>query len=93
MKLPKNLLVRNISTNDVYYKSQLLIFTFNNNALASNKKFFTHPQTAKKIEAEVSPMLHHFVHTYMNPEIEKIFEIVIPACWLWEDLNLLKHMF
>lgn len=61
MDFQKNLSMPNITTNDVYYKRQLTLNTFNIHELSTSKSyFFCYPETvAKKGSDEVCSFLHH----------------------------------
>lgn len=75
MDFQKNLPVPNITSNDVYYKRQLPVYSFNVHVLASNKSvFYAYPQTVGRKGADnVSSMSHHFVCNFVAPEVEDFF--------------------
>ncbi|KAJ8884116.1 hypothetical protein PR048_015973 [Dryococelus australis] len=71
----------NISTNDVYYKRQLPVFTFKIRILSSNESYFyCYDETIGwKGTDEVVFMLYHFISTQLNQEIKR-FEIFCDSC-------------
>ncbi|KAJ8918941.1 hypothetical protein NQ315_016843 [Exocentrus adspersus] len=74
MDFQKNLPVPNITSNDVYYKRQLSVFSFNIHILATNESvFYVYPETvARKGSDEVLSMLHHFIMNYLDQEIKHV---------------------
>lgn len=81
MDFAKNLPVPNISTNDVYYKRQLSIFSFNIHVLSTSQSiFYTYPETnGRKGCDEVCSMLHHFVYNFL-PSSVRVLEIFCDSC-------------
>lgn len=77
----KNLPLPNISTNDVYYKRQLSMYTFNIHILSTGRSiFFMYPQTvAKKGADEVVSMLHSFITTVLDPRVRHL-DIFCDSC-------------
>jgi hypothetical protein len=64
----KNLSLPNITTNDVYYKSQLNVYAFNIHILSTAKSvFYIYPETiGKKGSDDVCSMLHDFLWNFLD---------------------------
>ena len=64
----------NISTNDVYYKRQLSIFSFNIYVLSSGKSvFFTYPEfVARKGSDEVASFLTFFIWNILQASVRHL---------------------
>lgn len=77
----QNLPMPNISTNDVYYKRQLSLYTFNIHTLSNGDSvFYIYPQiTARKGANEVVSMLHHFITTILNSSVRHL-QIFCDSC-------------
>lgn len=76
MDFQKNVPLPNITTNDVYYKRQLSMYSFNIHVLSTGKSaFYTYPETvAKKGSNDVVSFLHHFVYNILDQRVRH-FEI------------------
>lgn len=74
MDYQKNISLPNITTNDVYYKRQLSMFSFNIHVLSNaDSYFYTYPEyMAKKGSDEVSSFLFHFIMNYLPAEVEHL---------------------
>lgn len=74
MDFQKNLSTPNISTNDVYYKRQLSVFTFNIHVLSNSESYFyCYDETiGGKGADEVVSMLHHFIFTQLNEDVKHV---------------------
>lgn len=70
----KNLCVPNISTNDVYYKSQLNVYAFNIHILSTAQSvFYIYPETVgKKGSDDVCSMLHNFFYNFLDPKVKNL---------------------
>nr|CAD7265023.1 unnamed protein product [Timema shepardi] len=70
----KNLPVPNITTSDVYFKRQLSFYVFNIHVLATGLSImYTYDQTvARKGANDVVSMLHHFINTFLDFEVEEL---------------------
>lgn len=77
----KNLPLPNITTNDVYYKRQLSLYSLNIHVLSTSQAiFYTFPETVgNKGSDSVSSLLHHFVFNYLNEEVQHL-EIFCDSC-------------
>lgn len=71
----KNLPVPNLSTNDVYYRRQLSVFSFNIHVLSSNRSvFYTYPETiGNKGSDDVTSMIHHFVYNFLDMNVRHLY--------------------
>lgn len=74
MDYQKNISLPNITTNDVYYKRQLSMFSFNIHVLSNAQSFFyTYPEyIAKKGANEVCSFLFDFCMNHLPREVEKL---------------------
>lgn len=81
MDFAKNLPTPNISTNDVYYKRQLSVYSFNIHVLSNSKSiFYMYPETVgRKGSDEVCSMLHHFVYNFLDERVRHL-EIFCDSC-------------
>lgn len=70
----KNVHVPNISTNDVYYKRQLSVFTFNVHTLSTGASvFYTYPETVgKKGSDDVCSMLHNYFYDHLDLNVRRV---------------------
>lgn len=77
----KNLPIPNITTNDVYYKRQLSIYSFNIHVLSTSQSiFYMYPEiVGKKGSDDVCSLLHHFLYNYLHPEVRQL-EIFCDSC-------------
>jgi hypothetical protein len=77
----KNLPCPNLSTNDVYYRRQLSFYLFNVHVLSNHEViFYAYDETiAKKGANDVCSMLHHFITTFLKPEVKHL-EIFLDSC-------------
>ena len=71
----KNLPCPNVSTNDVYYRRQLSIFTFTIHALESKKVYlYTNDETTgRKGAHDVFSLLQHFFFTKVPENVKEVF--------------------
>ncbi|KAJ8894283.1 hypothetical protein PR048_006897 [Dryococelus australis] len=67
MDYQKNVSLPNITTNDVYYRRQLSVYTFHIHVLSNGKSYFyTYPEfTAKKGSDEVASFLFDFIVNHL----------------------------
>lgn len=74
MDFQKNVSLPKISTNDVYYRRQLSIFSFNIHVLHSGESvFYTYPETtAKKSPNEVVSFLMHFLYNHVSDTVKHL---------------------
>lgn len=74
MDYQKNIPLPNITTNDVYYRRQLSMYTFNIHVLSSLKSYFyTYPEyIARKGSDEVCSFLFDFIMNYLPPEVQDL---------------------
>lgn len=81
MDFAKNLPTPNISTNDVYYKRQLSVYSFNIHVLSSNQSiFYMYPETTgRKGSDEVCSLLHHFIYNFLDDKVRHL-EIFCDSC-------------
>ena len=72
MDFQKNISLPKVSTNDVYYRRQLSVFSFNIHVLHSGESiFYTYPETiAKKSPNEVVSFLVHFLYNYVSDTVK-----------------------
>lgn len=77
----KNVPVPNITTNDVYYKRQLSIYSFNIHVLStSHSVFYMYPETTgNKGSDSVSSLLHHFLFNFLGEDVRHL-EIFCDSC-------------
>lgn len=70
----KNSSLPNITTNDVYYRRQLSMYTFNIHVLSSSESYFyTYPEyVAKKGSDEVCSFLFHFIINSLDTEVQNL---------------------
>lgn len=70
----KNLCVPNITTNDVYFKSQLNVYAFNIHTLSTAQSvFYIYPETVgKKGSDDVCSLLHHFLYNFLDPNVKHL---------------------
>lgn len=70
----KNVSLPNITTNDVYYRRQLSMYTFNIHVLSTGQSYFyCYPETtAKKGSNEVMSFLHHFIINYLDKRVKQL---------------------
>jgi hypothetical protein len=76
MDFQKNVPLPNITTNDVYYKRQLSMYSFNIHILSTGRSaFYTYPETvAKKGSNDVVSFLYHFAYNILDERVNH-FEI------------------
>lgn len=74
MDFQKNISLPNITTNDVYYRRQLSIFSFNIHTLSSGKScFLTYPEfVSRKGSDEVSSFLFFFIFNELPIEVRHL---------------------
>lgn len=74
MEFQKNVPVPNITTNDVYYKRQLIFCMFNIHILSTDESFFfVYPETVGyKGANEVASFLFYFVMTILDPSVKEL---------------------
>lgn len=74
MDFAKNISIPNLNTNDVYYKRQLSMYSFNIHVLSSNQSFFYvyHEGIAKKSPNEIASFLFHFINNYLDDDVEQL---------------------
>lgn len=74
MDYQKNVSLPNITTNDVYYRRQLSMYTFNIHVLATGRSyFFCYPETAsKKGSMEVMSFLHYFIVHCLDKNVKHL---------------------
>lgn len=77
----KNLPSPNIATNDVYYKRQLSLYTFNVHNLADDSvHLYCYDETqGKKGADDVASMLRHFFTTILPPDVKHL-ELFCDSC-------------
>lgn len=82
----KNLPVPNTSTNDVYYRRQLSVYTFNIPGLSSGKSvFYTYPKTVgNKGSDDVYSMIHNFVYNHIDEKVRCLY-LFCDSCGGVED--------
>ena len=70
----KNLSVPNITTNDVYYRRQLSVYSFNVHVLHSNEVFvYCYDETiARKGSDDVCSMLNNFLSTHVPENVTQV---------------------
>lgn len=81
MDFAKNLPSPNIQTNDVYYKRQLSLYSFNIHVLATKDSYFyCYDETvARKGADEVVSILDNFISTYVPMEVKDL-QIFCDSC-------------
>lgn len=74
MDFAKNLPTPNISTNDVYYKRQLSVYSFNVHVLSNSQSiFYMYPETiGRKGSDEVCSFLHDFVYNFLDERVRHL---------------------
>lgn len=74
MDFQKNISLPKVSTNDVYYRRQLSVFSFNIHILHSGESiFYTYPETvSKKGPNEVVSFLVHFLYNYVSDTVKHL---------------------
>lgn len=77
MDFQKNVSLPNISTNDVYYKRQLSMFSFNVHTLSNNNAtFYCYPEVnGKKGPEEVASFLFHYLNNFVDTDWVKTVHI------------------
>lgn len=75
MDFQKNLPCPNITTNLVYYKRQLSVYSFNIHRLSDNKScFYVYPESVgNKGSNEVVSFLNNFINNEMSPDVENLY--------------------
>ena len=70
----KNVSLPQIATNDVYYKRQLSMYSFNVHVLATGESIFYvyHEGIAKKGPNEVASFLFYFIMNYLGKEVQEL---------------------
>ncbi|KAJ8890441.1 hypothetical protein PR048_009950 [Dryococelus australis] len=70
----KNLPMHKITTNDVYYRWQLSLYSFNIHTLSTGDSiFYCYPETeGRKGSDEVTSFLHHFIFNLLDPKVKDI---------------------
>ncbi|PSN42801.1 hypothetical protein C0J52_20545 [Blattella germanica] len=81
MDFQKNLHLPNISTNDVYYRRQLSLYSFNIHVLSTSESFFyCYPETVGgKGSDEVVSMLLNFIFTKLDTKVKHL-EVFCDSC-------------
>lgn len=81
MDFAKNLPLPNISTNDVYYKRQLSVYSFTIHVLSTSQCiFYTYPEIiGRKGSDDVCSLLHHYIYNYLDPNVRKL-QIFCDSC-------------
>lgn len=74
MDYQKNVSLPNISTNDIYYKRQLSMYSFNIHSLHDNDAvFYSYPEVnGKKGSNEVASFLFHYVINYVDRTVKDL---------------------
>ncbi|CAH2093434.1 unnamed protein product [Euphydryas editha] len=74
MDYQKNVSLPNITTNDVYYKRQLSMYSFNVHALGdASSYFYTYPETCgRKGSDEVVSFLFHYLTNHLDSRIKHL---------------------
>ncbi|KAL4153679.1 hypothetical protein QTP88_001512 [Uroleucon formosanum] len=74
MDFGKNVSLPNITTNDVYYKRQLSMYSFNIHILSSQQSIFYvyNESIAKKGANEVASFIFHFIMNYLDDDVEEL---------------------
>ncbi|XP_041968600.1 uncharacterized protein LOC121725638 [Aricia agestis] len=90
----KNISLPNITTNDVYYKRQLSMYTFNIHVLSTGQSYFyCYPETsAKKGSNEVMSFLHHFIINYLDKRVKQLSIFCDSAGGQNKNYNLIKWL-
>ncbi|XP_050302515.1 uncharacterized protein LOC126740503 [Anthonomus grandis grandis] len=70
----KNVFLPQIATNDVYYKRQLSMYSFNVHVLAPGESiFYVYDESvAKKVPNELASFLFHFIMNYLDDEVQEL---------------------
>ena len=70
----KNVFLPQIATNDVYYKRQLSMYSFNVHVLATGESIFYvyHEGIAKKGPNKVASFLFYFIMNYLGEEVQEL---------------------
>ena len=70
----KNMPLPNITTNDVYYRRQLSLYTFDVHDLGANKVYlYSYDETvANKGSNDVVSLLNHYIETFVKPEATEL---------------------
>lgn len=81
MDFQKNLPTPNITTNIVYYKRQLSMYSFNIHRLSDNDVYiYAYPETSgNKGSNEVVSFLDHYVNKVLSPKVQQL-EIFCDSC-------------
>lgn len=81
MDFSKNLSCPNVPTNDVYYRRQLSVYSFNIHVLSSSESvFFMYPEcSGKKGSDDVCSMLRTFCYEYLDNSVKNL-EIFCDGC-------------
>ena len=93
----KNLPAPNISTNDVYYRRQLSLYSFNVHSLPDDVVFFyCYDETmGKKGADDVASMLLHYFDNVLSPEVTHV-ELFCDSCAgqnkNWTVIRFLHHL-
>lgn len=74
MDFQKNLPMPNLSTNDVYYKRQLTLHSFNIHVLSTNSAtFYCYPETiGGKGSNDVASLLHYFIFVQLSSKVRHL---------------------
>ena len=74
MDFGKNVSLPNITTNDVYYKHQLSMYSFNIHILSLQQSIFYvyNESIAKKGANEVASFIFHFIVNYLDDNVEEL---------------------
>lgn len=77
----KNLPCSNVTTNDVYYRRQLSVYSFNMHILSTDTVYFyCYDQTvARKGADDVSSMLYDFLMNHLDPNVRNL-ELLCDDC-------------
>lgn len=70
----KNVSLPNITTNDVYYKRQLSMYSFNIHNLSTGESYFYtyHEEIGGKGSNEVASFFFHFINNFLNDGVSEI---------------------
>ncbi|KAL4711664.1 hypothetical protein ACJJTC_003431 [Scirpophaga incertulas] len=95
MDYQKNVSLPNITTNDVYYRRQLSMYTFNIHVLATGRSyFFCYPETtSKKGSMEVMSFLHYFIVHCLDKSVKHLSIFCDSAGGQNKNYNMIKFAY
>ena len=95
MDFQKNLHLPNISTNDVYYRRQLSLYSFNIHVLSTSESFFyCYPETVGGTGSdEVVSMLHNFIFTKVLPLLDEWNTLFMKCAPMEKNVNIDDSIF